>query len=189
MRINKNIPNLLSGYRLLIFPVLLFLILKRVEVAFAWLICINLITDILDGIIARRFNLQTSFGAKLDSAADVTTYAAAIYGVYVFKWVEIEPFKALFFGFVGLYTFSMVVGLIKFKQLPSLHLYSFKIMGYFHGIFLFILFVFGFVKVLFFVALGWGIWACFEEILVLLVLKKMKNNAKGLFWVLKDKGW
>ena len=151
---------------------------------FAWLICINLITDVLDGMIARRFKLQTELGARLDSAADVTTYISAVWGIYVFKWAEIEPFNTLFLVFVSLYALSMLIGIIKFKQLPSLHLYSFKVMGYLQGFFIFYLFTFGFLKWLFFLALGWGIWACIEEILVLLVLPKMRSNAKGLYWVL-----
>lgn len=177
----------MSGYRLVAFPVLLLSIAYRWETTFAWLICINLISDVLDGFIARRFNLQTELGAKLDSAADVTTYFSAIYGIYAFKWSDIQPFANLFYVFVGLYALSMVIGLLKFKQLPSLHLYSFKIMGYLQGIFIFTLFAFEFYSVFFIVALSWGLLACIEEIVVLSILKEMKSNAKGLLWVLKSR--
>lgn len=185
MQVNKNIPNLLSGYRLLAFPVLLFLVYTEHETAFAWFICINLFSDILDGLIARKFNLQTVFGAKLDSAADITTMIAAMYGIVAFKWPEISPYFIIFLVFAGLYVLSMLLGAIKFGQLPSLHLYSFKIMGYLQGLFIFVLFSFGFNAYFFMISLGWGILACLEEITVLLILKKMKSNAKGLYWILQ----
>ena len=46
---------------------------------------INLITDILDGFIARRFNMETEFGARLDSLADIGTYAMAFIGMIVLE--------------------------------------------------------------------------------------------------------
>jgi len=55
----RHVPNALSVYRIIMFPVLLYLVYLRNELLFSWLICINLLTDIADGWIARRFNLQT----------------------------------------------------------------------------------------------------------------------------------
>jgi len=70
----RNIPNALSSYRLIMAPVLALLALTRHEEPFVVLIIISLITDILDGLIARGFQIQTSFGAKLDSIADDATW-------------------------------------------------------------------------------------------------------------------
>ena len=79
-----NVPNGLSLYRLWMFPAIVLLCLTGAEQLFAVFICINLITDILDGLIARTFKLQTRFGARLDSLADVTTYISAILGLFCF---------------------------------------------------------------------------------------------------------
>jgi len=62
-----NVPNFLSFYRLLTFPLVLYFIYTGEENLFAIFLCVNLVTDILDGLIARMFNLKTKFGAKLDS--------------------------------------------------------------------------------------------------------------------------
>jgi len=80
-----NIPNSLSLYRLLIFPVLLYWIFSCRESLIAVFIAINLFTDWLDGIIARAFNMQTRIGAKLDSWADTGTYICAFLAIYLFK--------------------------------------------------------------------------------------------------------
>ena len=85
-----NIPNLLSFYRLITFPLLLWFIYIGEEKLFAVFICINLVTDILDGLIARLFNLKTKFGAKLDSLADNGTFFAAILGVFIFKFEDLS---------------------------------------------------------------------------------------------------
>jgi hypothetical protein len=57
-----NLPNAISLYRLLSFPFLLYLIYAGNESLFATLLCINLASDAIDGIIARAFKLQTEFG-------------------------------------------------------------------------------------------------------------------------------
>ena len=180
-----TLPNVLSMYRLLAFPILLWLIFTDQEMSFAWLLCFNLITDILDGFIARRFNQETDIGAKLDSLADIGTYISAFAGLFVFKWMEIEPHKGLLLSFLILYVLFHLVALVKFKTFPSFHLYSFKITGYLQGIFFATLFLHDFVLWLYALALGWGILACLEELLLLVLMKKPISNVKGLYWYLK----
>src|SRR6476659_3884723 len=59
----RNIPNALSAYRLAMAPVLTGLALTGREKPFVILIVVSLITDIMDGLIARAFRLQSQFGA------------------------------------------------------------------------------------------------------------------------------
>ena len=182
-----NIPNILSLYRLITFPFLFALVLAGFENIFSILICINLITDLLDGLIARTFKLQTEIGAKLDSIADMGTYINAFLGIFLFKFQEIEPYIISFIVFMSLFVFSHILSLIKFGRLPSLHLYSWKIGGYIQGIFFFMLFTVGFFKIYYIIMITWGILAFSEHIIIQLVIKKMISNAKGLYWVLADK--
>ena len=182
-----NIPNVLSLYRLLSFPFVLFFALKGYENIFTWLLCINLVTDILDGLIARTFNLTTNIGAKLDSLADLGTYLLAFTGIYCFKAKEFQPHILSFSIFTGLFILCNLLALVKFKKLPSLHLYSWKIGGYIQGIFFFYLFVVGFNLLFYYVMLVWGILAFLEHICVQLLLKEMRSNAKGLYWVLRKR--
>ncbi len=187
---NENlftIPNFLSAYRLLAFPVLIWTILTSYESLFVILICANLISDILDGAIARGFNMQTEIGAKLDSIADDGTYIAATWGLFHFKWDVLEPVVLPMYIFIGMFLLTIIVALFKFRRMPSLHLYSFKIGGYIQGIFFFVTFVFDFYLPLYYFAMIWGIVACVEHVLVQLVLKEMKSNSKGLYWVLKNR--
>ncbi|MBI1308092.1 MAG: CDP-alcohol phosphatidyltransferase [Bacteroidetes bacterium] len=182
-----NVPNILSGYRLLSFPFLLWMIIDGREDLFVVFFVINLITDILDGMIARSFNLQTEFGSRLDSLADDGTYILAITGVLKFHYDDFEPHFFSFFVFVSLFILTIIISLIRFKKTPSLHLYSWKIGGYMQGIFLFTVFVFGFNVLFYYGVIIWGILSFVEHIVVQFQLNEMSSNAKGLYWILKDK--
>lgn len=181
-----NIPNLLSFYRLVMFPVIMYFILSERESLFAIFLIINLVTDVLDGWIARAFNMQTEFGARLDSMADNLTYVLAILGILVFKRQELGPHLTSFLIYVVLLFLTLVVSLIKFGRFPSLHLYSFKIGGYIQGFFLMVLFGYGFVEPLYYIMITWSILAALENIALQLYVPRLKSNAKGLYWAIKE---
>lgn len=186
-KIPLNIPNVLSLYRLITFPLVLWLALAGHEKWFVILLCINLVTDILDGWIARTFNMVTEIGAKLDSLADNGTFILAFLGIFLFKKPDFEPHLFSFGTFIGLFVLINVFSLLKFHQTPSLHLYSVKIGGYIQGFFFFVLFTYGFITPFYYLMVGWGIMAFSEHLIVQMLIKKMKPNAKGLYWVLKDR--
>lgn len=74
-----TIPNLLSIVRLLLIPVILWLYCVKQEYKLAVaVIVLSGITDIADGIIARKCNMTSDFGKILDPIADKLTQAAVI---------------------------------------------------------------------------------------------------------------
>jgi CDP-diacylglycerol--glycerol-3-phosphate 3-phosphatidyltransferase len=122
-----TIPNILSLYRILVFPYIFYLVLAGQERLFAVFITISLLTDILDGWIARRFKLQTAIGARLDSWADLGTYILAFMAIYYFKWEEIRPHALIFYLFAAAMALSYVSVIVKFGGLIGLHTYMFRI--------------------------------------------------------------
>lgn len=182
---NLNVPNLLSFYRLLSFPFVLYFVLIKHENIFAILLIINLITDALDGMIARAFNLQTEFGAKLDSYADIGMYISAIVGVIIFKSEDLAPHLISLYIFIAAFIIPKIISYYKFREFPSLHLYSAKIGGYTQGAFFFALFAFGFNTVFYYITIIWGILSFLEQIVVVIITSKPKSNVKGLYWLLK----
>ena len=182
-----TIPNILSLYRIVIFPFVLWLILSDKEKLFAIFITISLVSDVLDGLIARSFHLQTKIGAKLDSWADLGTYILAFLAIYLFKWQEIKPYSVPLLLFASVMLLSYVIVFVKFKSLIGLHTYMFKATGYLQGAFIISLFVWGFYLIPYYICLVWGILACLEEMLIILLLKEPRSNVKGLYWVLKNK--
>ena len=182
-----NVPNFISLYRLMVFPVILFMALAGRENWFVILLCISLVSDILDGNIARIFKLQTNFGAALDNLADICTIAMALLGMFLFRWDDLKPHSLMLYIFLGIFILSYIVAFIRFRKIPGLHLYSAVSAGYAQGIFFFVLFVSGFYTWLYYLVMIWGIIAYTEKILVLLKLDDIKIGVKGLYWLMKEK--
>lgn len=180
-----NVPNLISLYRLLVFPVILFMAITGQEKWFVILLCISLVSDVLDGNIARFLKLQTNFGAALDNLADICTYAMALLGLFLFKWTVIEPHAWILYLFLGVFILSYMIAFYRFGKIPGLHLYSAVSAGYIQSAFFFVLFVFGFYPWMYYLAVGWGVIAYVEKILVLLRLDDIKIGVKGLYWLIK----
>lgn len=74
-----TIPNLLSLLRLLMIPLIVWLYcgVQRYYAAFA-VIVLSGLTDIADGLIARKFNMVSDFGKVFDPIADKLTQGALI---------------------------------------------------------------------------------------------------------------
>ena len=180
-----NVPNFISLYRLLAFPVIFFMALTGREQWFVVLLCISLVSDVLDGNIARLFKLQTHFGAALDNLADICTYAMAILGLFIFKWTDIEPHAWSLYLFLGIFFLSYIVSFVRFGKIPGLHLYSAVSAGYAQSIFFFVLFVWGFYLWMYYLVVIWGIIAYTEKIFILFKLDDIKIGVKGLYWLMK----
>jgi cardiolipin synthase len=180
-----TIPNTLSIYRLVVVPLLIFLILQQQQTIFSVFFFISLITDILDGWIARRFGMESELGAKLDSWADTATYLAGFWAVFRFKWQEISPHSLWMLAFAIAWLLLYLVMFIKFRSIIGLHTYSFKITAYLQGACMMGLLWFGFWEWLYYLAIGWGILSCLEEIVIVLLLPAPQTDVKGLFWLLR----
>lgn len=76
-----SIPNLLSYFRILLIPVFVVLFINSkgnlaVHIATAGVLILSGLTDMIDGKIARHFNMITELGKVLDPVADKLTQAA-----------------------------------------------------------------------------------------------------------------
>jgi phosphatidylglycerophosphate synthase len=177
-----NIPNTLSILRLLSVPVLFYLAYQGQEKTFFYLFIISMITDALDGFIARQFNMQTKIGAKLDSLADFAMYLVAIYGLIQLKWELFESYKYSFYLLMFYYIFIDLFSLYKFKEVSSLHLISSKINGILQGLFFFLLFTYGFIPGLYWLIFILATFSFLENIYYLIKLNQMRSDLKGVFW-------
>lgn len=187
-RIPLTIPNILSLYRLFVFPVVVLMIVLKLELAYAILMVISLNTDVWDGFIARRFKQKTAIGARIDSLADIGMYLTALSGIIVFKIHEIGPDAWLYFVFVSCYVLVILSPLIKFGKIQSFHLYSVKAAGYLQGIFFILLFFVDYFPVYFYIMVNISLLAFIENLAIQLIIPEMRSDLKGLFWVLKERG-
>ena len=181
-----NVPNILSLYRLFSFPFILIFAILGHENLFAFFICFNLLTDVLDGWIARHFNQITEIGEKIDGMADNGTYLRAIVGIFLFKWTDFQNYALSFYVFLGLFLASRLFFLFKFGKFHGFHAYSGKIGGYIHGAFFLVLLTAGFYEWFYYIMIISGYLISFENLLIINYLKKPKSNVKGFYWLIKE---
>jgi CDP-diacylglycerol--glycerol-3-phosphate 3-phosphatidyltransferase len=182
-----TIPNLITLYRLLMVPVILYFAISGREKLFAIFLVINLLSDIIDGYIARRFKMESEIGAKLDSFADNFNYVLAIIGFFIFKMDDLRPHLVSLIIFISMLLLTVIVPLIKFGKFPSFHLYVTKIGGYIQGAFFICLFTIGFIAPFYYFMIIWGMLGAVECIAIDMVIPEMRSNIKGLYWVLKER--
>lgn len=72
----KNIPNILSFFRILLVPVFVVFMLQHHTYWAGAALVISGISDMLDGMLARKFDWITPLGKMLDPVADKLTQAA-----------------------------------------------------------------------------------------------------------------
>jgi cardiolipin synthase len=88
-----SIPNLITLARILAVPIVVWAITAgEVRVAFALFLAAGL-SDLVDGFLAKRFNMATELGAYLDPLADkamiVSIYVALGISGYIPRWLVI----------------------------------------------------------------------------------------------------
>ncbi len=181
-----NIPNFLSLYRLVAIPFIIYSMLQGDKNLYILLLSVNLITDILDGFIARTFKLETEFGARLDSFADIGTYLMAFSGMIILERDFINHHATEFIVLMGLYITPQIISLIRFKRTTSLHLYSSKITGYIQGIFIFSFFNWGFSECYFYLMLSCSYLAYIEALIILVFIPELRSNVKGIYFMIKQ---
>ena len=75
-----TIPNILSLFRLLLIPVIMWLYIVRKDPFWTTIIlALSGITDIMDGIIARKCNMVSDFGKAFDPVADKLTQITMLF--------------------------------------------------------------------------------------------------------------
>ncbi|MCR5517639.1 MAG: CDP-diacylglycerol--glycerol-3-phosphate 3-phosphatidyltransferase [Lachnospiraceae bacterium] len=73
-----NLPNKLTILRVLLIPVFLLCLLNEYNILALIIFVIASLTDMLDGKIARKYNLVTNFGKFMDPLADKLLVSSAL---------------------------------------------------------------------------------------------------------------
>ncbi len=113
-----TIPNILSFFRIALIPLIIWL--YCVKQAPEWtlvIIVLSAATDVVDGFIARRFNMVTDFGKAIDPIADKLTQIALLVCLltrFPLMWL---PLGLMFVK----ETVAFVLRLLVFKKTEEVH--------------------------------------------------------------------
>lgn len=141
-RIPRNTANVISIIRIFLTVVLWYLIYLNNSVLFFSLSIVTYLTDILDGFVARTFQLESDLGRKLDSLGDFFYFLTLLFGViYFFQGFFLENIITvvllLLFGSLG-----YVYVLLRFRKYPTAHLRTAQVWGYWLVIFVVLAFLY-----------------------------------------------
>lgn len=179
-----TLPNLLTGFRFVAAPGLLWFAWNGYGIAFMALLAIAFLTDMLDGMAARLTGQVTPFGATLDSWADVITYLTIALCCW-WLWPELVIRELLYVGLiVASCLLPALAGMLKFGRFTSYHTWAVKIAAATMGLTLYVLFLGG-PPWLFRTAAVLCILAAIEEIIITLLLPEPKSNLRSVWDVLK----
>lgn len=124
----KILPNVLSGTRIGLMPALLTTAIAGSRPWFVGLLVLALVTDALDGFLARRLHAFTDLGRKLDSAADYLTMICGLAGIALLWPGEVR--RELPWITTGLAAFFAVIvyGFVRLGRAPCYHTWTSKVL-------------------------------------------------------------
>ena len=123
----KQIPNLLSALRIALF-LPLFLV-DAMTVPFWVLYVIAGTTDMLDGFLARRWGVESKFGAGLDSLADFVLVIAV--GYKLFPHLKLPATLWMMIGLIAIVKmFNAICSYVVKHRIEYLHTKANKLTGF-----------------------------------------------------------
>ncbi len=144
-------------------------------------------TDILDGYLARRFNLVSELGAQLDSWGDFLVYITMAIAAWLL-WPDILlREKTYVIVIISCFTLPVLVGLIKFRTWTSYHTTSAKLAVVLTIVGYFLLFT-GLLDWPYKVAVVFCLYAAIEQILITLLCNEERVvDVKSIWHAMKEK--
>lgn len=179
-----TLPNLLTCFRFIASPLLLWLAWNDYKYAFLVLLASAFLSDALDGLAARLTGQVTQFGATLDSWADVIIYLTIAVSAW-WLWPAIVKQELAYVSIIiASYLLPAMVGIAKFGSFTSYHTWMVKLAAAFMALTLYVLFLSGVVWPFRIAALFCTIAAA-EEIIITLILTEKRSNISSLWRILR----
>ncbi|TND09266.1 MAG: CDP-diacylglycerol--glycerol-3-phosphate 3-phosphatidyltransferase [Bacteroidetes bacterium] len=182
-----NTADWISMYRIMASGLLLLLLLLEMKMLFACFLAISLASDIIDGMVARKLNICTARGARLDSIGDALTFVLAATGIWYFEKDFLRANKTWLLLAVVPYVVQILLAVARYGRPSSFHTYLAKAAALLQGTFILLLFFLGPIPWLFYAAVGITVLEVLEEMILLFLLRREDINVKGLYWVLKGR--
>jgi CDP-diacylglycerol--glycerol-3-phosphate 3-phosphatidyltransferase len=182
MRIEKRqIPWLMAAGRALLGPVLI--VGDRCGwngFALATLIVTALVSDIYDGVLARRWHCDTPGVRLFDSMADTFFYACVVAALWMGQPVLWATWRTPVLSLVALEAARIGFDMLKFGKPASYHSYLAKTWGLVLAVAVVTVFALGHATVLMALAIALGVACNVEGLAMSLMLPKWRRDVKTL---------
>lgn len=146
----------------------------------ALILVVGFASDVLDGVVARRYGAITPFLRRLDSTVDSIFYLAVAYAAWMLHPQTLRALSWPIFMVLGGEATNYLVALLKFRREASYHAWSAKLWGFL--LFLALLNLFGIGSAgLLPIALAAGIVAQCESLAITFVLPSWRHDVPSLW--------
>jgi phosphatidylglycerophosphate synthase len=181
MRTLRLIPLALTGLRALLAPVMVFLAVEwPSRAAFGVCLVMALLSDIFDGVVARRLGIATPNLRRLDSIADSLFYVGALFAAWHLEPQVLLAHRAALALLVALEISRYAFDLLKFGREASYHMWSSKLWGLALFAGFFSLLALGRSGAAVAAAIWLGIVADIEGLAISAVLERWKNDVPSI---------
>lgn len=185
---NLNIAECLAMWRVVSFPIILVLIVLDARNLTAWCYMIFFSTDILDGVFAKLFNMESERRARLDTLGDVLYLLTGTFGYYVFETAHFRESLLLIALVFGAYLLQLGLSMHKWGTPSTYHTWLAKITAFVQVTFLVSTLFFAPYWLLFYLTIGISLLDALEDIAITLLLRKRISHIRGLPWLLVGEG-
>jgi len=176
---------MLSLLRLGLVPVLVGLALAGLGDVFLLILVISLVSDVLDGYLARKLNQTSELGAKLDSWGDVLTYASMILGLYLIWPAIFSEQAAYLFAAMLSFTVPVALALRKFGAYPSYHTWGAKAAAVLIAPAYYVLILYA-ADDFFRLVIMFHVLVAVEEMAITLMLKQQRTNVGSVLSLARE---
>ncbi|HEY8053401.1 MAG TPA: CDP-alcohol phosphatidyltransferase family protein [Steroidobacteraceae bacterium] len=179
-------PLLLTALRAALAPVVALLgLFFPSRPAFALCLIVAFLSDVLDGVLARRLGIATAFLRRLDSIADSVFYGAATFAVWHLQPAAIVDRWQLLLALLALELSRYALDFLKFRRESAYHTWSAKLWGVALFAAFMSLLAFGKDGYIVDTAIYMGIVADLEGLAISLVLARWQNDVPSIYHALK----
>lgn len=174
----KYLPNLITILRIIGSIYLFFL--KPLTITFFIVYGLCIVSDVLDGYIARKCSACTKFGEVLDSSADTIFFI-----VIVVRFLSLRKLENYFIYWIIaiciIKVLSFLAGFIKYKKAAFLHTYANKFTGVIISLSFPLIYILGGITKTLIILCAISTIAAMEELLINLISKKLNRNVHSIF--------
>jgi CDP-diacylglycerol--glycerol-3-phosphate 3-phosphatidyltransferase len=178
--------NGITVYRIAAAPVMMALLFYGPPTWFKWLVGLSFFTDLIDGVLARKFRVNSALGARLDSIGDDLTVLITTAGLFMKRPELLTEQLAWLLPLLLLFLIQTGLALYRYGRISSFHTRLAKLAALAQGLFILSFYFFDTVNYpLFYAAVSITLLELIEEIVLVYWFKEWTTDVKGLIWVWK----
>lgn len=173
----KSIPDMITMIRIIGSVILL--TVKPLDILFFLIYALCVLSDVMDGYLARKAKACTARGAVLDSIADtIFFFVMLIIFIPVLSWTKTIIIWIASIAFMRI--LSLIIGFVRYHKSAMLHTYLNKLTGFMLSLFP-VIYVSAGVQWTMIILCVIASAASIEELIINIFSKKLDRNIVSIF--------